>query len=149
MPLDRESLIRECDGSTACINAADYYVKRVQDPCYPPPAKLTRNVKRYLMQFREKYGAPKCDLERLVVEKLRGTMLEDLSEVIAKAALEIKKKLNVSRPMAAALAAYIVAWRNGRYVTKKEVAAIFGVSPFSLTPWKIREASKVIATVTT
>ncbi len=144
---DRESLIRECGRSKACINAVDYYEKWVQDPCYPPPAKLTTNIRKYLKQFREKYGAPKCDLERLVVEKLRGTKLEDLSKVIAKAALEIKKKLNVSSPMAAALAAYIVAWRNGRYVTKKEVAAIFGVSPFSLTPWKIREASKVIATV--
>ncbi len=144
---DRESLIRECGGSKACIDAVDYYEKRVQDPCYRPPAKPTPKVRKYYMQFREKYGAPKCDLERLVVEKLRGTKLEDLSKVIAKAAVVIKKKLNVSSPVAAALAAYGVAWRNGRYVTKKEIAAIFGVSPASLTPWKIREALKVIATV--
>ena len=86
-------------------------------------------------------------MERLVIEKLRGTKLEDLSKVIAKAAVVIKKKLNVWSPVAGALAAYGVALINGRYVTKKEVAAIFGVSPASLTPWKIREALKVIATV--
>jgi hypothetical protein len=143
---DRESLIRECGRSIACIHAADYYVKRVQDPCYPPAVKLTTKARKYLMQFKEKYGAPECDVERLVVEKLRGTKLEDLSEEVAKTALAIKKKLNVSSPMAAALAALIVAWRNGRYVTKKEIAAIFKVSPGSLTRWKVSEALKVIAT---
>ncbi len=143
---DRESLIKECGGSIACIRAVDYYVKRVQDPCYRPAVKLTTNVREYLMRFIEKYGSPKCDVERLVIEKLRGTKLEDLSKEAAKVAVVIKKKLNVSSPVAAALATYIVAWRNGRYVTKKEIAAIFGVSPASLTPWKIREASKVIAT---
>jgi hypothetical protein len=142
----RESLTRECGRSIACIHAADYYVKWVQDPCYPPPAKLTTKARKYLMQFEEKYGAPKCDLERLVVEKLRGTKLEDLTEEVVKTALAIKKKLNVSSPMVAALAAYIVARRNGRYVTKKEIAAIFKVSPGSLTTWKVSEASKVIAT---
>ena len=143
---DRESLIRECGGSIACIRAADYYVKRVQDPCYPPAAKLTTKVRKYFMQFKEKYGAPECDVERLVVEKLRGTELEDLTDEVVKTALEIKKKLNVSSPMAAALAAYIVALKNGRYVTKKKIAAIFQVRAESLTPWKVREALKVIAT---
>jgi len=143
---DRQSLIRECGGSTACIHAADYYVKRVQDPCYRPAAKLTTKANRYLMQFIEKYGAPECDMERLVVEKLRGTKLEDLTEEVVKVALAIKKKLKVSSRMAAALATYIVAWRKGRYVTKKEIAAIFGVSPASLTRWKVSQALKVIAT---
>lgn len=143
---DRQSLIRECGGSIACIHAADYYVKRVQDPCYPPAVKLTTKARKYLIQFIEKYGAPKCDVERLVVEKLRGTKMEDLSEEVVKATLAIKKKLNVSSPVAAALATYIVAWRNGRYVTKKEIAAIFKVSEGSLTRWKVRDALKVIAT---
>jgi transcription initiation factor TFIIIB Brf1 subunit/transcription initiation factor TFIIB len=142
---DRESLIRECGGSIACIHAADYYVKRVQDPCYPPAVKRTTKVRKYLMRFIEKYGAPECDVERLVVEKLRGTKMEDLSEEVVKAALAIKKKLNVSSPVAAALATYIVALRNGRYVTKKEIAAIFKVSEGSLTRWKVSEALKVIA----
>ena len=142
---DRESLKNECGGSTACIHAADYYVMRVQDPCYPPAARLTTKAREYFMQFKKKYGAPKCDTERLVVEKLRGTKLEDLTEEVVKVALAIKKKLKVSSRMAAALAAYIVAWRKGRYVTKKEIAAIFGVSPASLTRW-ISEALKVIAT---
>jgi len=142
----RESLTRECGRSIACIHAADYYVKWVQDPCYPPPAKLTTKAMKYLTQFEEKYGVPKCDMERLVVEKLRGTKLEDLSEEIVKVALAIKKKLNVSSPVAAALAALIVARRKGRYVTKKEIAEIFKVSPASLTEWKIREALKAIAT---
>jgi hypothetical protein len=141
---DRESLIRECGRSRACFHAADYYAKWVQDPCYPPAEKLTPKVRKYLIQFEEKYGTPKCDMERLVVEKLRGTKLEDLTEEVVKKALEIKKKLNVSSPMAAALAAYIVARRNGRYVTKKEIAAIFKVSEGSLTRWKVSEASKVI-----
>ncbi len=143
---DRESLIRECGGSKACIDAVEYYEKRVQDPCYPPAVKLTPKVRKYYMQFREKYGSPECDMKRLVVEKLRGTKLEDLTEEVVKVALEIKKKLNLWSPVAAARATLIVAQKNGRYVTKKEIAAIFGVSPASLTPRKIREASKVIAT---
>jgi len=143
---DRESLIKECGGSIACIHAADYYVMRVQDPCYPPAVKLTTKAREYFMQFKEKYGAPKCDLKRLVVERLRGTKLEDLTEEVVKVALAIKKKLKVSSRMAAALATYIVAWRKGRYVTKKEIAAIFKVRAESLTRWKVSKALKVIAT---
>jgi len=143
---ERESLVRECGRSIACIHAADYYAKWAQDPCYPPPAKLTTKARKYLTQFEEKYGTPKCDMERLVVEKLRGTKLEDLTEEVVEVARAIEKKLNLWSPVAAALAAYIVARRNGRDVTKREIAAIFGVSLSSLAPRKIREALKAIAT---
>jgi hypothetical protein len=139
----RTELINKCGRSIACIRAVEYYIQLMKNPCYPPNYKITTKARRYLMWLIEYVAPPRCDVKTLVVERLRGTKLEDLAEEIAAAAVVIKRTLKVTSRVAAALAALIVG--KDRKITKKEIARLFGVSEGSLSRWKIRDALKVIA----
>ena len=140
---NREELVRECGRSIACIHAVDYYIRYAQDPCHPPQYRITTKARRYLMQLIERYGAPQCDINRLVHDALRGSALEDLADDVVALAVKIKKELNLTSRVAAAIAAVVVARRHRRHVTKGEVARRFGASPGSIKEWKIRNALKI------
>ena len=138
--LDRDEMIRECGRSIACIHAVEYYIKNMLDPCHPPQERITTKARRYLMQLIEKYGAPRCDINRLVHDALKGSALEDLTDEIATLAVKIKKELNLTSRVAAAVAAVATAWRHRRHVSKGEVARRFGTSTASINEWRIRRA---------
>jgi DNA-binding transcriptional regulator YiaG len=140
---DRQELIRQCGRSIACIHAVEYYIRNMLDPCHPPQERITTKARRYLMQLIEKYGAPRCDINRLVHDALRGSALEDLADDVVALAVKIKKELNLTSRVAAAVAAVVVAWRHRRHVSKGEVARRFGVSAASISEWKIRDALKI------
>jgi hypothetical protein len=141
---DRDALIRECGRSIACIHAVEYYIKYVQNPCYPPPDRLTTKARRYLIELVSRYGSPKCDIKALVYNALRGSKLEQFADEIAEIASKIKRELNITSRVAAALATIIVARRRRINVTKYKVAKAFSVSANSLNEYKIRDALKVI-----
>jgi hypothetical protein len=141
--LDREKLIAGCGRSIACIKAADYYLQLVKNPCFPPKTKLTYMTRKYLMELFYMYGKPPCIMSRLVLEKLKDTRLADLAEEITDAAVKIKRELNMSSRVAAAVATYLVAQRRNRYVSITSLANIFDVSPSSISN-KVREAASVI-----
>ena len=141
--LDRDEMIRECGRSIACIHAVDYYIRYAQDPCHPPQYRITTKVRKHLIRLIEKYGAPRCDVKRLVYDALRGSALEDLAEEVVALAVKIKRELNLTSRVAAAIAAVVVARRHRRHVTKGEVARRFGASPGSIREWKIRNALKI------
>ena len=144
---DRQELIRECGRSIACIHAVEYYLRYMQDPCHPPSYRITTKVRKYLMQLMERYGINRCDVERLVRESLKNTHLEDLAEEAAALAVKIKKELNLTSRVAAAVAIVAVARRHGRHVSKGEVARRFGASPGSIKEWKIRAAQQYVSAI--
>ena len=141
--LDRDEMIRECGRSIACIHAVEYYIRNMLDPCHPPQERITTKARRYLMQLIEKYGAPRCDINRLVHDALRGSALEDLADDVVALAVKIKKELNLTSRVAAAVAAVVVAWRHRRHVSKGEVARRFGASAASINEWRIRRALSI------
>jgi hypothetical protein len=142
--LNRDELIKECGKSIACIHAVDYYIKYMQNPCYPPDYSLTTKARKYFMELLEKYGRPRCDIERLVKETLKQTELEGVADEAAAAAVLIKKCMNVTSRVAAALAVLITARRRGLYVSRSRVAALFKTSVASINEMKEREALKII-----
>jgi len=141
--LDRGKLIAECGRSIACIKAVDYYLQLVKNPCFPPKTKLTYATKKYLYDLFFIYGKPPCIISDLVVEKLENTSLADLTEEIIDAAIKIKRELNLSSRVAAAVATYLIAQRRNRYVSITSLADIFDVSPSSISR-SLREAASVI-----
>jgi hypothetical protein len=141
--LDREKLIADCGRSVACIRAAVYYLQLVKNPCFPPKVKLTYMTRKYLMELFYMYGKPPCIISQLVLEKLKDTKLADLVDEITDAAVKIKRELNTSSRVAAAVAAYLVAQRRNRYVSMTSLANIFDVSPSSISS-RAREAASVI-----
>ena len=125
----REKLYSECGRSTACRNAADYYVALVKNPCYPPMDKMTYKMRRFYMEFVWKYGPPpRCDVRALVAERLRGTALEKYAHEAAELAELIRRRLHVTSRVAGAVAAVIVAERRGVKAVRGAVAAHFGAS---------------------
>jgi hypothetical protein len=141
--LNREKLIADCGNSIACIKAVDYYLQLVKNPCYPPKTKLTYTMRKYLIDLFYMYGKPPCIMSNLVLEKLKGTRLEDLSSEIIDAAVKIKRELNLTSRVAAAVATYLVALRRNRYVSITSLASIFDVSASSISN-QARFAAKVI-----
>jgi len=139
-----QELIRECGRSIACIRAVEYYVALVKNPCHPPQYRITTKVRKHLMRLYELHGQPRCDIKKLVYEALRGSALEDLAEEAAALAVKIKKELNMTSRVAAAVAVMAVARRHKIYVSKNKVARRFGVSAGSVTEWKIRAALKAV-----
>ena len=144
--LNRDELIKECSRSIACIHAVDYYIKYMQNPCYPPNYSLTTKARKYFMELLERYGRPHCDIEKLVKETLKHTELEGVADEAAAAAALIKKKLNITSRVAAALAVLIVAQKNRIYISKHKVAQMFGISVASMNEFKIREALNAVKT---
>ena len=125
----REKLYSECGRSTACRNAADYYVALVKNPCYPPAVRVTYKMRRYYMEFVMKYGLPpRCDVKKLVEERLRGTVMAKYAHEAAELAKLVKKELRITSRVAAAVATAAVAERYGVNVTRGSIAAHFGVS---------------------
>jgi len=141
--LDREKLIADCGKSIACIKAVDYYLQLVKNPCYPPRTKLTHAERKYLMDLFFIYGKPPCIMSNLIPEKLENTKLADLAEQIIDVALKIKRELNLSSRVAAAVATYLVAQRENRYVSITSLAQLFDVSASSISA-QIRPAAHVI-----
>ena len=137
---DRQELVRECGRSIACIHAVDYYIKYAQDPCHPPGHRITTKARKHLVELMQRYGIPKCNIEKMVKDALSNTHLEDLADEVIRLAVKIKKKLNLTSRVAAAVAAVVVAWRHRRHVSKGEVARRFGVSAASIHEWRIRRA---------
>ncbi len=140
----REELIKECGRSIACIHAVEYYIKYIQNPCYPPDVRLTTKARKYLFTLMEKYGNPRCNIEKLVEEALRGTSLESLAGEAAALAVKIKKELNLSSRVAAAVAVIAVAWKRRIYVSRYYAARLFGVSVASVNDNKVRNALKYV-----
>ena len=140
---NREELVRECGRSIACIHAVEYYIRNMMDPCHPPQYRITTKVRRYLMQLIERYGAPRCDIKKLIYDALRGSALEDLADDVVALAVKIKKELNLTSRVAAAVAAVVVAWRHRIHVSKGEVARRFGASAASINEWRIRRALSI------
>jgi transcription initiation factor TFIIIB Brf1 subunit/transcription initiation factor TFIIB len=139
----REKLYSECGRSIACRNAADYYVALVKNPCYPPAVRVTYKMRRYYMEFVRKYGLPpRCDVKALVVERLRGTIMEKYAHEVAELAELIREKLRATSRVAAAAATIIVAERHGVKVTRESVAAHFGVSLAAVRA-RLRDAHKL------
>jgi len=141
--LNREKLIAECGRSIACIKAVDYYLQLVENPCYPPRTKLTYMTRKYLMDLFFIYGKPPCIISDLVTEKLENTRLADLADEIADVAIKIKRELNLSSRVAAAVATYLVAQRRNRYVSITSLAQLFDVSASSISA-QLRPAAAAI-----
>jgi hypothetical protein len=132
----RQRLYEWCGRSVACKRAADYYIMRLQNPCYPPAARMTYDQRKYYMKIIETYGhPPQCDIKALVLERLRGTPLEKYIDEIAELAELIRKRLHVTSRVAAAVATIIVAERHGRVVIYGAVAEQFGVSYAAVRTW--------------
>jgi len=89
------------------------------------------------------YGKPPCIMSNLIPEKLENTKLADLAEQIIDVALKIKRELNLSSRVAAAVATYLVAQRENRYVSITSLAQLFDVSASSISA-QIRPAAHVI-----
>ncbi|MFZ8809590.1 MAG: hypothetical protein ACO2PN_15980 [Pyrobaculum sp.] len=141
--INRDVLIKECGRSIACIHAVEYYIKYIQNPCHPPGRGLTTKARKYYIELLDKHGRPQCDVKTLVYNTLLGSELEDLAEKAAELADKIKKEMNLTSRVAAAVAVVVAAIINKRYVSKYKVAAMFGISPASLNEFKIRSALKI------
>jgi hypothetical protein len=139
----RAELTKKCGRSIACIRAVEYYMQLVKDPCYPPSVKLTHKVRRHLMELLRTYGNPRCNVKQLVIEKLRGTEFEDLAEEIAEAAYVIRRRMNISSRVAAAVATYIVVRRRRRYVSITQLTKIYNISGVSISK-NATEAAKIL-----
>ena len=142
----RERLYGECGRSIACRNAADYYIALVKNPCYPPADGATYKMRHYYMEFVRKYGPPpRCDVKALVEERLRGTALEKYAREAGEFAELLKRELNITSRVAAAVATIVVAERSGAGAARYAVAARFGASVAAVNAW-LRHALKLYAT---
>ena len=140
----REELYEWCGNDKVCRRAADYYIAVLKNPCYPPAVRRSK----YYEKIVEKYGPPpRCDVKELVLERLRGTVLEKYAGEIAELAELIRRRLHTRSRTAAAVATAIVAERRGYVVVYKYVAARFGVADNVLRMWLLR-ARKLYADVT-
>ena len=139
----REKLIADCGRSIACIKAAEYYLQLVKNPCYLPSTKLSHKAKKYLVELFYMYGKPSCIMSQLVRDKLKDTKLADLADEIADVAIKIKRELNLSSRVAAAVATYLVAQRKNRYVSITSLAQLFDVSASSISA-QLRPAAAAI-----
>jgi len=129
----RERLYAECGRSVACRRAADYYVALVKNPCYPPADKMTYKVRRHYMQIIERHGPPpKCDVKKLVEERLAGTILEKYAQEIAELAERLRRVLFITSRVAAAVAAVVVAEAHGINVVRHSAAKRFGTNYVSV-----------------
>jgi len=140
----RERLYSECGRSIACRRAADYYIALVKNPCYPPDARLTTKALRYYVEFASRFGRPRCDVKALVEERLRGTALEKHAREAGEFAELLKRELNITSRVAAAVATIVVAERHGAGVAHYAVAARFGASDAAVRMW-LRRALKLYA----
>jgi len=141
--INREKLIAECGRSIACIKAVEYYTQQLLNPCYPPSIKLTSAVHKYLMQLVSKYGSPRCDIKQLVYKKLSGTQLAHLADEAAEVAAKIRRELNLSSRVAAALAVYLVARGKNIYVSVTYLTNLFNISGSSISS-NLSSAVKVL-----
>ena len=133
----RYKLIEECGKSVACVRAVEYYMQRLQNPCYPPGIRLTAKTRKYLIKLFEQYPPPPCDVVGLVRERLRGTGIENLADEAAELALKIKKRLSVSNRTAAALAVYLVARRKNIQLSFTYLSKLFNISTAAISAnWK-------------
>ena len=132
----REELYAWCGRNPACKRAVDYYIMLLQNPCYPPSDKMTYKKRRFYMEIIKKHGLPpRCDVRKLVEERLRGTALEKYVGEIAELAELARKKLHVASRTAAAAATVVVAEWHGRRVVYNNIAALFGVSYVTVRTW--------------
>ncbi len=128
----REELYEWCGNDNVCRRAADYYIAVVKNPCYPPAVRRTK----YYEEIVRQYGPPpKCDVKKLVEERLRGTWLEKYIDEIAELAALARRKLHIKSRVAAAAAAIVVAERYGYRVIRKNVVKRFGTSYNSVKTW--------------
>jgi len=140
----RQKLYAECGRNAACKRAADYYIALLQNPCYPPAGKMTYKMRKFFMQIIEKYGPPpRCDVRRLVEERLRGTTLEPYVNEIAELAALLRRKLNITSRVAAAAAAVVVAEAHGIRIIRSSVSARFGASDAAVRRW-VEDAYKLL-----
>ena len=124
----REELYELCGRSTACRRAVDYYIALLQNPCYPP-SKMTYKMRKFYMEIVKKYGLPpRCDVRKLVEERLRGTMLERYAPEAAELADLVKRQLHITSRVAAAAATTAIAELYGVKVSRESIAAHFGAS---------------------
>ncbi len=129
----REELYEWCGRSVACKRAADYYIAFIKNPCYPPADKMTYRRHKFYMEILLRYGPPpRCDVKALVLERLRGTVLEKYAPEAAELAELLKKTRNATSRVAAAAAAAAVAELRGVKVTRGTIAALFGTSYASM-----------------
>ncbi len=129
----RRKLYEWCGRSIACKRAADYYIMRIQNPCYPPAVKITYDMRKFYTEILMQCGPPpQCDVKALVLERLRGTPLEKYAPEAAELAELLKKALYITSRVAAAAAVTAVAERHGIPVTRYAVAALFGTSYTSI-----------------
>jgi len=135
LPVDelRYKLIEECGKSVACIRAVEYYMQRLQNPCYPPDIRLTTKTRKYLIKLLEQYPPPQCDVAKLVRERLRGTRIENLADDAAELASKIKKQLFISSRAAAALAVYLVARKKNIQLSFTYLSKLFNISTATIT----------------
>jgi len=129
----RQELIRRCGRSISCIRAVEYYMQMVQNPCYPPDVRLTYDVRKHLILLLQQYKPPRCDIKKLIYERLRGTYLEAAAEEAAEVATRIKKRLGVASRTAAALAVYLVARQKNIYVNLTYLSKLFNVSATTIS----------------
>ena len=130
-----ERLYRECGRSKLCRSAVEYYVAVVKNPCYPPPRRLAKDALRYYAEFVRRYGMPRCDVKALVAERLRGTALEKYAREAGEFAELLRRALNITSRVAAAVAVIVVAERHGIDVVRYAVAARFGASDVAVRRW--------------
>jgi hypothetical protein len=131
----REELYAWCGRSVACRMAADHYIAVLQNPCYPPSAKLAKRALQYYMEFVRRYGWPRCDVKALVAERLRDTALEKYAHEAGEFAELLRRTLNITSRVAAAVAVIVVAERHGIKVIRYAVAARFGASDVAVRRW--------------
>jgi hypothetical protein len=131
----RQKLYERCGRSTACRRAVDYYIALLQNPCYPP-SKMTYRMRQFYMEIVKEYGLPpRCDVGKLVVERLRGTMLEGYAYEVAEFAEVVKNRFHMTSRVAAAVAAVVVAESHGVAVVRASVAERFGASHAAVLQW--------------
>jgi hypothetical protein len=129
----REELYAWCGRSTACRRAADYYIVLIQNPCYPPANKMTYKMRKFYMEIVSQHGyPPRCDVRKLVEERLRGTIFEQYINEIAELAEQLKRTLNTTSRVAAAVAAAVVADARGVNARRYVVAGLFGTNTDSI-----------------
>ncbi len=128
----RQKLHEWCGRSVACRRAADYYIMLMQNPCYPPD-KITRDVRKFYMEIVKLHGPPpRCDVRKLVLERLSGTVLEKYAHEAAELAELLRTRLHATSRVAAAAAVATVAELRGVKVTRYAIVALFGTSYASM-----------------
>ncbi len=129
----RQRLYVWCGRHIACRRAADYYIMRIQNPCYPPAVKITYDMRKfYMMIVMQRGPPPPCDVKALVLDRLRGTPLEKYAPEAAELAELLKKARYITSRVAAAAAVTAVAELRGVKVARHSVAALFGTSYASI-----------------